>query len=71
MPVAIALSAAFKRMLGVDSRPSGSPSRIVAPAMAPRTRIWVEDKSGAPSGRCKVSLTNGCDYSCRPGYRQI
>src|SRR6266508_4846461 len=59
LPISVALSAAFSRRLGLRSRPSGRPSRIVEPATVPRTRIWVDDKSGAPSARCKASLTTG------------
>ena len=40
MPVASALSEARKRGSRLATRPSGSPRKMVKPAIAPRTRIF-------------------------------
>ena len=43
MPVAIAVRNTLRPMLGLRIRAIGSPSRIVAPASAPRMRMWPVD----------------------------
>src|SRR5262245_34747716 len=63
MPVAIPLSAAFRRTSGFRTLPRGRPMKIVTPARAPSTRICVELKSSAPFPGCKVCLTRRQDYS--------
>ena len=42
-PVAVALSAAFSRVSAVRIRPTGSPRKIVKPAMAPSASNWAVD----------------------------
>src|SRR6478735_601152 len=42
-PTATPLSAAFRRTCGLRRRPTGSPRKMVTPAIAPKRAIWLLD----------------------------
>jgi hypothetical protein len=43
MPVAVAVRNALAAAGSAPIRPTGRPMKMVSPAIAPRTRIWVWD----------------------------